>query len=573
MRREGVPRGTVTEHVWKSNVFAATIRRYWVYAPAGHDGEAASGPEAQPAALMVFQDGHAYVAEEGQFRVPAVFDNLIHAGEMPPTIGIFIDPGHNKEALPEAPGWQPQPENRSFEYDTLSDQYARFLLEEILPEVGKTHRLTDDPDRRAICGISSGGISAFTVAWERPGAFRKVLSHVGSFTNIRGGHVYPALIRKGERRPLRVFLQGGENDLDNAHGSWPLANREMAAALRFAGYDHRFVFGEGAHSGVHGGAILPASLRWLWRDQVPFPRPGARVLFLGDSITYAGRYVALIDLHYRAAGRALECLNLGLPSETASGLSEPGHPFPRPHVGERLERVLAKARPDIVVAAYGMNDGIYHPLSEERFAAFRRGIDRLIAAVDGTGARLVLLTPPPFDALPVSAEGKLLPAGKEGYGWQGIFEGYDKVLARYSEWLVGRRGAVEMTIDIRAPIAARLEERRKEDPSFTLAPDGIHLDPEGHALIARAVLEAWGEEPRALAERAAALALERVEVLRDAWLSHTGHSRPGLEEGLPLPEAEARAAALEAEITAALGEAAGGEGASGKGAGGGAKAE
>jgi enterochelin esterase family protein len=143
------------------------------------------------------------------------------------------------------------------------------LLEEILPEVGKQYRLTDDPDGRAICGISSGGICAWTVAWERPDAFRKVLSHVGSFTNIRGGHVYPALIRKTEPKPIRIFLQDGSGDLDNAHGNWFLANQQMAAALKFAKYDYKAEFGEGGHNGIHGGAILPDSLRWLWRDDKP----------------------------------------------------------------------------------------------------------------------------------------------------------------------------------------------------------------------------------------------------------------------------------------------------------------
>ena len=127
--------------------------------------------------------------------------------------------------------------------------------------------MTDDPDQRAICGISSGGICAWTAAWQRPDAFRKVLSHVGSFVNIRGGHVYPALIRKSARRPIRVFLQGGSEDLNNAHGNWPLANQQMASALDYADYDYRFEYGEGAHNGIHGGAILPDSLRWLWRDK------------------------------------------------------------------------------------------------------------------------------------------------------------------------------------------------------------------------------------------------------------------------------------------------------------------
>ncbi len=188
IRHDGVPQGTVTKHEWKSKIFAGTIRDYWVYVPKQYD-------PAKPACVMVFQDGHKYVDETGDFRVPIVFDNLISKGEMPVTIGMFINPGHRAETTPERP-WNAN--NRSFEYDTLSDQYARFLLEEILPEVGKQYKLTDSAAGRAICGISSGGICAFTVAWQRPDAFSKVLSHVGSFTNIRGGHVYPALIRKTE---------------------------------------------------------------------------------------------------------------------------------------------------------------------------------------------------------------------------------------------------------------------------------------------------------------------------------------------------------------------------------------
>ncbi len=258
--QEGVPQGTVTEHEWKSEIFEGTVRRYSVYVPAQYDGS-------EPAAVMVFQDGHAYVDPNGQFRATVVMDNLIHAGDMPVTIGIFIDPGHLRETLPDQKrGWRPTPANRSFEYDTLSDQYARFLLEEILPEVGKSVRLTTDPNMRAICGISSGGICAWTVAWERPNEFRKVLSHVGSFVNIRGGNDCEALIRKAEKKPIRVFLQDGSGDLDNQHGNWPLANQEMAAALKFKDYDFKFVYGEGGHNGKHGGAILPESLRWLWRD-------------------------------------------------------------------------------------------------------------------------------------------------------------------------------------------------------------------------------------------------------------------------------------------------------------------
>ncbi|MBL9115644.1 MAG: esterase family protein [Verrucomicrobiaceae bacterium] len=254
-RKPGVPQGKVTQHVWNSSkIYPGTTRDWWIYVPTQYDGS-------KPANLMVFCDGGGFVKEDGQFRVPVVFDNLIAAGEMPVTVGVFINPG----VFGEAPKGQKPRSNRSFEYDSLGDLYARFLLEEILPEVAKTVKITDDPEGRAICGNSSGGICAFTVAWERPDSFRKVVSHIGSFTNIRGGHVYPALVRKAEKKPLRVFLQEGKNDLDNQFGNWPLANQDMAASLQFAGYDFKLVMGEGTHNGKHGAAIFPDTMRWLWR--------------------------------------------------------------------------------------------------------------------------------------------------------------------------------------------------------------------------------------------------------------------------------------------------------------------
>jgi enterochelin esterase-like enzyme len=257
--QDGVPKGAVTKHTWNdSKIFPGTVRDYWIYVPAQYEA-------AKPACLMVFQDGSGYMNTNGQFRTTVVFDNLIHKKEMPVTIAIFINPGQ----VPASESGQRGRSNRSFEYDSLGDQYARFLLEEILPEVGKKYNLTTDPEGRAVGGSSSGGICAWTVAWERPDAFRKVLSHIGSFTNIRGGHVCQALIRKTPKKPIRVLLQDGANDLDNLHGNWPLANQEMAAALKFSGYDYQFVFGDGGHNGKHGGAILPDSLRWLWRDYKP----------------------------------------------------------------------------------------------------------------------------------------------------------------------------------------------------------------------------------------------------------------------------------------------------------------
>ncbi len=237
-------------------MFPGTTREYFVYVPKQYDGTKA-------ACLMVFLDGSGFIRPDGNFRVPVVFDNLIAKGQMPVTIAVAVNPGTIAPTLPGATARS----TRSLEYDSLGDANARFLLEELLPEAIMGLHVTSDPAGRAICGNSSGGIAAFTVAWERPDSFGKVVSHIGSFTNIRGGHIYPALIRKTKpAKPLRVFLQEGSNDLDNLHGNWPLANRDMAAALRFAGYDHQVVFGDGGHSGKHGGAILPDTLRWLWRD-------------------------------------------------------------------------------------------------------------------------------------------------------------------------------------------------------------------------------------------------------------------------------------------------------------------
>lgn len=252
----GVPQGAIEKFSFKaSKIFPGTERDYWVYVPKQYDA-------AKPAALMVFQDGSGYMGTNGHFRATVVLDNLIARREMPVAVALFVNPGN----VPPAEAGQKGRSNRSFEYDSLGDAYARFLIEELLPEVGKKWNLSKDPAHRATVGISSGGICAFTVAWERPEQFGKVISHIGSFTNIRGGHAYPSLIRKAEKKALRVFLQEGSTDLDNLHGNWPLANQEMAAALKFKGYDYQFVMGDGGHSGRQGGAILPQTLRWLWRD-------------------------------------------------------------------------------------------------------------------------------------------------------------------------------------------------------------------------------------------------------------------------------------------------------------------
>ena len=209
-RQPDVPKGRVIQAKWTNcKHFPGTERDYWIYIPAQHDGT-------QPANLMVFQDGGGFVSENGHTRVPIVFDNLIHRGELPLTVGLFVNPG----VIPPAePGNQVR-KNRAFEYDTVNGQYANFIIEELLPHVVAEHdlKLTSEPSGRAICGNSSGGIAAFTAAWFRPDFFGGVISHIGSFTNIRGGFVYPALIRKTEKKDIRILLQEGRRDLENLHG-------------------------------------------------------------------------------------------------------------------------------------------------------------------------------------------------------------------------------------------------------------------------------------------------------------------------------------------------------------------
>ena len=254
MLQEGVPLGEVTKYYWKSKkIYPGTGRDYWLYIPQQYD-------RTQPACLMVFQNGEGYLGPD--VNVPVVFDNLIHKQDMPVTIGLFVNPGDKGPGIPVWGG----SDNRSFEYDSLGDQYARFLIDELLPEIEKYYRNISDPAGRAICGKSSGGICAFTVGWERPDAFSKVVSHCGSFVNIRGGHNYASLIRKTETKPIRIFLQTGTNDVDLIFGSLPIANQNIAAALAYRKYDYQFVFGEGGHTLKHGGAIFPDTMRWLWRD-------------------------------------------------------------------------------------------------------------------------------------------------------------------------------------------------------------------------------------------------------------------------------------------------------------------
>ncbi len=254
-RKDGIPKGVVTKYEWQSKMYN-NFREYYVYVPAQYDST-------KPVALMVFQDGHAYVNDSGDFRVSIVYDNLIYQKKLPVTICLFVNPGHNSKDYPEN---RFRASNRADEYDVLDDRYTTMLMDEIIPELKKKYNISNDPKMHGIGGLSSGAICAFTAAWEHPEYFHKVLSQIGSYTNIRGGNNYPSIIRKHKKKDIKIFMQDGSNDLNNEHGDWWLANLEMESALKFKGYEFRFEKGSGTHSGKHGGAILPESLIWLWSD-------------------------------------------------------------------------------------------------------------------------------------------------------------------------------------------------------------------------------------------------------------------------------------------------------------------
>jgi enterochelin esterase family protein len=259
--RPGVPRGTLSEkHTRTSKIYDGMKYDYWVYASPGVDPNV-------PAPVMVWQDGQTMEGEWSSGRLTTVTENLVQQGLLPPIVHVMIGPGNSPDGKPM----------RSVEYDTLSDRYPRFLLEEVLPEVEKTYKLRQDGYSRAIAGVSSGGICAFNAAWLMPDKFARVHSGVGSFTSIQwrpkenldGGNVYPFLVRKEAKRNIRVWMSDGSDDLENNFGSWPMQNIQMANSLKLREYDFHFRFGTAAHGGAQVALDLPESLTWLWRDYDP----------------------------------------------------------------------------------------------------------------------------------------------------------------------------------------------------------------------------------------------------------------------------------------------------------------
>jgi enterochelin esterase family protein len=267
---DGVPKGEIRgPFSLPSEAYPGTSHTYWVYVPAQYD-------PAKPASLMIFNDGQAFMNPEGDIRAQNVMDNLIYRREIPVMLGVFINPGRRPDQPePNLHEWGDKTTNRPTEYNTLDDKYARVIVDELLPALNKNYNISKDPDNRGIGGASSGAIVAFTVAWQRPSEFHKVLSIVGSFTNLRGGDAYPDLIRQSDKKPIRIFLQDGRNDNralkeDGSYDQrrdWFYQNARMVKALTDKGYDVNYTFGMNKHGSKMGGAILPEMMRWLWRDQ------------------------------------------------------------------------------------------------------------------------------------------------------------------------------------------------------------------------------------------------------------------------------------------------------------------
>ena len=286
----GIPKGEIIKKTFDSSkIFPGTTREYWIYVPVQYDASV-------PACVYVNQDGI-------QWNAPVVFDNLIAKKEMPVTIGIFITPGVVK---PADPGSALNRFNRSFEYDGLGDAYARFLLEEIFPDVekqktanGRAIRLSKKGNDRGIGGSSSGAVCAFTASWEKPAEFSKIFSAIGTYVGLRGAERYPTLVRKTEPKNLRIYLQDGSADLNIYAGDWWMANQTMERALDFAGYSVNHVWGEGGHNGKQGTAVFPDAMRWLWKGWPAENKGGATKNQMLNDLLIPGQGWELVGEGYR----------------------------------------------------------------------------------------------------------------------------------------------------------------------------------------------------------------------------------------------------------------------------------
>ena len=376
------PASTSTGEVIKaefadSRVYPGTWREYWVYVPRQLD-------RSKPAPVMVFQDGI-------QYNAPKVFDELIAQKAIPPIVGVFVMHGRVRAPSPDALDRM----NRSFEYDAVSGDYARFLLDELLPHISKAHQipLSNDPGDRAIAGNSSGAIAAFTAAWQRPDAFRRVFSAIGTYVGLRGGNEYPVLIRKTEPKPLRIFLQDGQNDLNNYTGSWWIANQDMLSALQYAGYDVRHEWGDGEHNSRHATAIFPEVLKWLWRD---WPAP---IKANAGGLSKQDVYQVLIP------GEEWQLVSEGHRHTDGPAVSASGELYFTDPANNRIHRVGLDGK----VSAFAENTNGANGLMFGPDGRLHAGLTRTrqIVAYDTAGKAEVLAADLPSNDLAVNAKGDM----------------------------------------------------------------------------------------------------------------------------------------------------------------------
>jgi gluconolactonase len=374
----GVPAGEVIKGTFeRSAIYPGTWREYWVYIPRQLDRR-------KPAPVMVFQDGL-------QYQAPIVFDNLIHRREIPPLVGVFVMHGRVKALDPAALDRM----NRSFEYDSVTDQYARFLVDELLPYVAETHalQLSSNPNDRAIAGNSSGAIAAFVAAWQRPDAFRRVFSAIGTYVGLRGGNTLPVLVRKTEPKPIRVFLQDGRGDLNNYTGDWFVANQDMLSALTYAGYDVRHEWGDGEHNSRHATLIFPDVLRWLWRD---YPAP----------ITANPQGASKQDVYQVVLpGQDWELVGEGYQFTEGPASNDKGETFFVDVRANRIYRVGADGKPVVFAEDTGGASGlVFGPDGRLYAAAGRR---KQIVAYDPSGKVEVLASNVESNDLTINAKGDI----------------------------------------------------------------------------------------------------------------------------------------------------------------------
>jgi sugar lactone lactonase YvrE/enterochelin esterase-like enzyme len=360
-----------------SKVYPGTWREYWVYIPAQLD-------RSKPAPVMVFQDGL-------QYNAPSVFDALIHQKAIPPMVGVFVM--HGRVRAPSADALDRM--NRSYEYDSVTGEYARFLLDELLPHVAASHKVTlsSDPNDRAIAGNSSGAIAAFTAAWQRPDGFRRVFSAIGTYVGLRGGQEYPVLIRKTEPKPIRVFLQDGRNDLNNYTGNWFVANQDMLSALEFAGYDVRYEWGDGEHNSKHATVLFPDALRWLWRD---YPAP---IAANPEGKSRQDVYQTLLP------GEGWQIVSSGHRHTDGPAVSPAGEIYFSDPVSNLIHKVGLDGKVSVFAQnTNGANGMMFGPDGRLYAGATRT---RQIVAYDTTGAMEVIASDVPSNDLAVNVKGDM----------------------------------------------------------------------------------------------------------------------------------------------------------------------